>query len=77
MAIKYFLYSPTQMKFRKQVEEKMGKRFRVGTVIVNGVRKPFTELSSTKTSRYADAIVVTEMDTDSDTAPKYEMPEGR
>lgn len=54
-ATKYFLYSSKQLKFRKDIELKMGKKFRVGHVIVNGVRKPFTELSSQPTSRFADA----------------------
>lgn len=75
MAKKYFLYSPSQVKLRREVEAKMGKRYYVGYVFINGKRKPFTELSSTKTSRYSDTIVVAEMD-DSQNI-KYEMPGGR
>lgn len=61
-ATKYFLYSSEQLKIRKEVESKMGKKFVVGVVIVNGTRKPYTELSSTPTSRYADAKIVAEGD---------------
>lgn len=70
----YFLYSSEQFKFMKSIEEKMGKRFRVGHVIVNGVRKPFTELSSSPNSRYPDATVVAEGDP---TLMRYELPGGR
>lgn len=59
MAYKYFIYSAEQLKFRKEVESKMGKKFMVGHVIVNGVRKPFTEISTSPNSRYADAVIVT------------------
>lgn len=74
MATKYFLYSSEQLKLRKSVEEKMGKKFRVGHVIVNGVKKPFTELSSTPISRFADAKLVASGD---DKLMNYAMPEGR
>ena len=60
MAYKYFLYSSEQLKFRTQIEAKMGKVFKVGHVIVNGVRKPFTELSSAPSSRYSDAKIQAE-----------------
>jgi hypothetical protein len=56
--IKYFLYSSEQLKMRKEAELRMGRKFKVGHVIVNGVRKPFTELSSTGKSRYSDAKIV-------------------
>lgn len=58
MAYKYFFYSTEQMKFMKNIEEKMGRKYTVGQVIVNGTRKPFTELSSSPTSRYSDAKIV-------------------
>ena len=58
---------------RKKVESTMGKRFKVGHVVVNGVRKPFTELSSNPTSRYADAKLVTKGDP---TLMTYTEPEG-
>lgn len=73
-ATKYFLYSSEQLKFRKNIELKMGKKFRVGHVIVDGVRKPFTELASQPISRFSDAKVVAQGDP---TLMKYTLPEGR
>ena len=73
MAIKYFLYSSEQLNLRKQVEKKMGKKFRVGHVIVNGVKKPFTELSSTPTNRYADSKIIAQGDP---ALMRYELPKG-
>lgn len=55
---KYFFYSYEQLNMRKQVELKMGKKFKVGHVVVNGVRKPFTEMTSSSKSRFADAKLV-------------------
>ena len=59
---KYFIYSYEQLQMRKQIENKMGKKFRVGHVVVDGVRKPFTELSSNSKSRFADAKIVAQGD---------------
>lgn len=73
MAIKYFIYSSEQLKIRKEVELRMGKRFKVGHVIVDGTRKPFTELSSSSKSRYADAKIVAKGDP---ALMNYTMPEG-
>jgi len=64
MATKYFLYSSEQLRFRRGIEEKMGHKFKVGQVVVNGTRRPFTEISSSPTSRYADAKVVAKGDPD-------------
>lgn len=72
-ATKYFLYSSEQLKLRKSVEAKMGRTFKTGTVIVNGTRKPFTELSSKPTSRFSDAIIVASGDP---TLMNYTLPEG-
>lgn len=73
-AIKYFFYSSEQLKFRKTIEEKMGKKFVVGSVIVNGVKKPFTELTSNTTSRFSDAKLIAKGDP---ALFKYTLPEGR
>ena len=73
MAYKYFLYSSEQLKFRKSMEQKMGKKFRVGHVIVNGVRKPFTEISSTPSSRYTDSKLVAQGEI---ATMRYTLPEG-
>lgn len=69
---KYFIFSHEQLRFRDKVESKMGKRFKPGHVIVNGVRKPFTELSTSPKSRFSDAIIVAEGDP---TLMKYTLPE--
>lgn len=74
MAIKYFYYSSEQLKFRRQMEEKMGRKFSVGHVIVNGVRKPFTEITSSPTSRYADAKLVAEGEA---STMRYTLPTGK
>ena len=55
---KYFFYSYEQLQMRKQVELRMGKKFKVGHVVVNGVRKPFTEQTSSPKSRFSDAKLV-------------------
>lgn len=56
---RYFLYSAEQETLRKSIEEKVGKQFIVGTVMVNGEWKPFTQLSKTSDSdMFADAKVV-------------------
>lgn len=72
-AIKYFFYSNEQLAMRRKVESGMGKKFKVGHVVVDGVRKPFTELSSNDKSRYADAKLVTSGDP---TIMNYTEPEG-
>lgn len=61
--IKYFLYSSSQMKFMREMEAKRGKKFKVGSVIFNGSKKAFTELSSTDVSPYTDGKVVASGDT--------------
>lgn len=60
MAVRYFLYSREQLNFRRAIEDKMGNVYTPGSVVVGGVKKPFTEISTTPTSkRYSDANVVT------------------
>lgn len=57
--IKYFLYSHEQFKEKNLILAKSNKEFVPGVVIVNGVRKNFTALSSTPTlPRYFDTQVV-------------------
>lgn len=75
MATKYFFYSSEQLNLRKEIEHKMGKKFYVGMIIVNGNRKPFTELSYKSTSKFPDAKLVAKIE-DDDTTTKYKMPEG-
>lgn len=69
---KYFLYSTSQLKFRKETELKLGRKFSPGWVIVSGKKLPFTELiTEKKNSRYSDAKVVYYGDP---TKVKYQMP---
>ncbi len=75
MATKYFFYSSEQLNLRKKIEKNMGKKFSVGIVIINGRRKPFTEMSTRSTSRFPDAKLVAKIE-DGDTTTKYKMPEG-
>ena len=57
---KYFYYSSEQLKLRVELEKKRGRNFIVGHIIVNGVKKPFTELTTKDSSRYPDAKLVAE-----------------
>jgi hypothetical protein len=58
---RYFLYSEEQFKEQNSILKNTGKQFVAGTVIVNGARKKYTQLSSTPTiERYIDATIVTE-----------------
>lgn len=56
----YFLYSETQEKERNTIENKLGRVFVPGVVVINGQRNYFTELSRKNTNRYADTKVVAE-----------------
>lgn len=72
MAMKYFLFSSEQLKYRREIEAKLGRKFNPGYVIVNGVKHDFTELSSVPESkRYSDSKVVAYADTDK---VKHKMP---
>ena len=57
MPNKYFIYSSMQLNFRRETEKKLGRTFIPGQVIVNGVKTPFTEITSNppNKSRYSDA----------------------
>ena len=53
------MFSKTQLDSCIQLNKKMNKRFKPGEVIVNGVRKQYTEIvTDPKNSRYSDAVVV-------------------
>ena len=41
----YFLYSETQKTERTSIEKKMSRSFTPGTVVINGRKKIFTEIS--------------------------------
>lgn len=61
----YFIYSEEQFKEKNQILNRTGKTFEPGTVVVNGVRKKFTQLS-TKPSipRFIDFKIVAEGELD-------------
>ena len=72
MAMKYFLFSSSQLEFRREIESKMGRRFNPGYVIIDGIRHEFTEMSSIPESkRFSDAKVVAYGDT---TKVRYHLP---
>lgn len=54
----YFIYSEEQKVMRSDLEAKMSRLFIPGKVIVNGVRKQFTELNTTGNLRYPDSVIV-------------------
>lgn len=54
----YFLYSEQQRDHRSTIEAKMCRTFVPGTVVVNGIRKRFTEISSKSENLYPDTTVV-------------------
>lgn len=58
----YFIYSEDQINEKNQILNKLGKRFVAGTVIVNGTRQKFTQISKhnyiTDKRRYTDAKVI-------------------
>jgi len=70
---RYFIYSSEQLEFQKKMESKLGKNYKVGTVISRGKKKSFTELSKTGKSRYSDAKIVAEGDIN---LIKYTLPRG-
>ena len=72
--VKYFFYSAEQLKLRVQLEKRRGKIFNVGHVIVNGTKKPFTELSTKDTSIYPDAKLVASGEI---SVMKYTLPEAK
>jgi hypothetical protein len=59
----YFLYSDEQVKEKNKALERAGKRFVPGTIVVNGKKKMFSQLSSPNTlQRFVDTKVIAEGD---------------
>lgn len=56
----YFIYSERQYKERTRIEASLARKFRLGTVIVNGKKQYFTELSRRPKNRYPDFKIVAE-----------------
>ena len=64
---RYFMYSPTQAQELTNMEKKdrvnPRNRFKLGTVVVNGNAREYTEMvTSPDRARYADAKVVAKGD---------------
>ena len=59
MATMYFLYSDEQIAEKNNILSSTGKKFIPGTVVVNGKRTKFTQLSeSASISRFIDTKIV-------------------
>lgn len=56
----YFLYSEQQSKERSAIEKSMSRVFTPGTVVINGRKKFFTEISKKPVNRYPDCKVIAE-----------------
>ena len=61
--IRYFMFSASQMKLKKEIAEKLGRELVLGTVIIKGEAKQFTEIVKNPNSmRYSDAQIVAQGD---------------
>lgn len=58
----YFMYSSEHISKRDEIENKIGRRFECGTVVVNGIKKKFSFLGSDKRfmHMYPDAKLIAE-----------------
>ena len=56
----YFLYSEQQARDRSAIEKTMSRVFTPGTVVINGRKKIFTEISRKTSNRYPDCKIVAE-----------------
>lgn len=75
---KYFLYSAEQLKEKQEVLAKVGKLFTPGTVVVNGTRKNYTQLSDTPNlPRFIDTVIVAEGDITNITYTKTQVTKRR
>lgn len=62
---KYFMFSTSQLKIRRDIETSMGKKYVPPTVIVGGVPKQYTEIvDDPVNASYPDALIVTSGETD-------------
>lgn len=63
MYYRIFVFSREQAEQKKSVDTRMGKLSKLGTVIVNGVPKAYTDIvASMSQVKYSDSIKVTEGD---------------
>lgn len=54
----YFLYSEQQHNEREAIEKTMSRVFTPGSVVVNGRKRIFTEISKKPRNRYPDSTIV-------------------
>lgn len=64
---RFFMYSPTQAQELTKTENEIGRdpryKFKLGTVVVNGAAKEYTEMvTSPSRARYPDALIVAKGD---------------
>ena len=72
MAYRYFLYSKDYLDEQTTILEKRSKVFIPGTVVVNGIRKQFTQISSSANiPRFIDTQIIAEGE---ETSFKYDKP---
>lgn len=58
---RYFIFSQKQYQERSDAEEKLGRRYIPGKVMVHGLYKDFTEISTSPSNpRYADGKLLAE-----------------
>ena len=56
---RYFMYSREQLKLKNELESKIGRTFKPGTVIVNGNKKQYTEMCTVpNTVRFPDSKII-------------------
>ena len=68
---RYFLFSISQLKMRTEAEKTLGKQYVPGKVLVRGVWKEYTEISTTSfNNKFADSKVVAEGNIDAMTYRK-------
>ena len=57
--MRYFMYSTEQMKLKRTIEKRLGRDLVLGTVIVKGEQKQYTEIvTDPKNVKYSDAEIV-------------------
>jgi hypothetical protein len=58
----YFMYSEEYISKKNKIESSIGRRFVLGTVVVNGVKKSYAFMSTSKhfMNEYPDAKIVAE-----------------
>lgn len=62
---KYFIFSKQQLDERAANVSKFGGKFQVGTVIIGGVERKYTEIANSMNDlRYSDSIMVAHVELD-------------